>query len=75
VKNRYLSHRGKGGIMSERGEGSIMETKKGGKQMVGIGKGIEAVMKKIAGYKHIDILLLCSVTAAFGTLLIISTIG
>lgn len=62
--------------MSERGEGSIMdETKSGGLHMGEIAKGIEAVMRKIAGYEHIDLLLLCSVTMAFGTLLIISTIG
>jgi|GEM_PF-2278075 len=51
------------------------ETKSGGMHMVEKAKGIEAVIRKMAGYKHIDLLLLCSVAMAFGTLLIISAIG
>ncbi|HWQ19301.1 MAG TPA: hypothetical protein VN455_05935 [Methanotrichaceae archaeon] len=51
------------------------EIKSGGMHMGEKAKGIEALIRKMAGYKHIDLLLLGSVTMAFGTLLIISTIG
>lgn len=80
MKNRYLNQERLSGVYAQ-GEWGFWKNEK--KECEDMSEGINekddslilGCLKRLAHHKYCDLILLCSVAAAFGMLLAVSTIG